>query len=104
MVAPRKLGIVDRRAQLGLDLARLARLGSHERGSMSGIVPSWNRSSGWRRNWTSLTSFKRLPVRADERQVGREIIAELGGPFELGHDLPVALEESRAAGRRRPSR
>ena len=36
-----------------------------------------------------------LPVRADERQVRREIIAELGGPFQLGHDLAVAFEEAR---------
>ena len=40
-----QLGIVDRRAELGLDLARLARPGSHERRADPAIVPFWNRSS-----------------------------------------------------------
>ena len=39
---------------------------------------------------TSLTSFDRPPVGANEDQVGREVIADLGSPFQLGHDLAVA--------------
>ena len=40
-----------------------------------------------------LVFVQELTVRRDERQVGREIIAKLGGPFQFGNDLAVALKE-----------
>ena len=71
-VWPRSDGIVDRGAELGLDLARLAGLDSLERLADPGMRPSWNRSSGWSRNWISLTSLSTWPSgREDVRSAVR---------------------------------
>ena len=90
---PAEVGVGRAGADLGLGLARLARLDARPAlRRRRGPMPSWNRSSGWRRNWISLTSLSVSPV-AVEAQVGRDEVAELGAPFELGHDLGVPFEE-----------
>ena len=94
IVLPRRLGIGRAGADLGLGLAGLARLDPDQGlAEIRDASPSWNRSSGWSRNWISLASFSDLAV-ALEAEVGRHEVADLGAPFELGDELGVALEEA----------
>ena len=87
-------GSTTDRPELGLELARVARLGTHERariGDRAVLEPKLRLQA----KLDLLELVQRLAVRAEESEVGREIVAELGGPFELGHDLAVALEKPR---------
>ena len=94
MVAPRRAGIDHRRPELGLDLARVARLGSRRARLDIGNRAVLEANLRLQAELDFLDFVQGLPVRAKEDQVGREIIAELGGPFQLGHDLAVALRGS----------
>ena len=51
---------------------------------ISGIWPSWNRSSGWKPELDLLDLVEHAAVGLQKREIGREIIADLGAPSSLG--------------------
>ncbi len=57
------------------------------------IVPFWKRSSELKAELGLLELVERVAVRAEEGQVGREIITELGVALELGNDRATSFEE-----------
>ena len=80
--------------ELGLDLTRVARLAPIS-GARIGDRAVLEANFRLQTELNFLEFVQRLAVRANERQVGREIIAKFGRPFELGYDMAVALEKTR---------
>ena len=89
--APQR-GLARRGPQLGLGLTRLARRGSDQRLAQPGDRAVAEPHLRLEAELDLLDLVEHAAVRAVEHQVGRDVIAQLRGPFELGHDLAVPLE------------
>ena len=97
-VWPRRAGSADGGAELRLDLPRLARLDSLERRADRRDVPVLEPQLGLEPELDLLDLVEDARRRADERQVGRQVVADPRRPFELGDDLGVPLQEPRELG------
>ena len=93
-------GSPRRGPQLGLGLARLARLDADQRLAQLRDRAVLEPQLGLEPELDLLDLVEHAAVRAVEHQVGRDVIAQLRGPLELGHDLAVAARGTAGAGSR----
>ena len=89
--APQR-GLARRGSQLGLRPTHLARPGAHQGLAQLGHRAVAEPQLRLEAELDLLDLVEHAAVRAEEHQVGRDVVAQLRGPLELGHDLAVPLE------------